>query len=91
MPTMQKPSQKPITESYVAAIATLPGWAIGLYAEKVAGMPSGTRRSGSSDAEARTAVRQALGVMDAVFLGEPGVLEARQRLQLRIRQAEASA
>jgi hypothetical protein len=37
---------------------------------------------------AQTAVRQALGVLDAIFLGEPGVLEARQRLQLRIRQAE---
>jgi hypothetical protein len=36
----------------------------------------------------RTAVRQALGVLDAVFMGEPGVLEARQRLRLRSRQAE---
>ena len=35
----------------------------------------------------RTEIRQALGVLDAVFLGEPGVLEARQRLAVRIRSA----
>ena len=29
-----------------------------------------------------------LGVLDAVYLGEPGVLEARQRLTLRMREAE---
>jgi len=38
-------------------------------------------------AQRRTEIRQALGVLDAVFLGEPGVLEARQRLALRIRSA----
>jgi hypothetical protein len=36
----------------------------------------------------REAVRQVLGVLDAVYLGEPGVLEARQRLTLRMRAAE---
>ena len=35
----------------------------------------------------RTEIRQALGVLDAVFLGEPGVLEARQRLTVRMRSA----
>ena len=35
----------------------------------------------------RTEIRQALGVLDTVFLGEPGVLEARQRLTLRMRAA----
>jgi len=33
----------------------------------------------------RTEIRQALGVLDAVFLGEPGVLEARQAIILRMR------
>jgi hypothetical protein len=33
----------------------------------------------------RTEVRQVLGVLDALYLGEPGVLEARQRLTLRMR------
>jgi hypothetical protein len=36
----------------------------------------------------RTEIRQALGVLDAVFLGEPGVLEARQRIALRMRTAQ---
>jgi uncharacterized protein (DUF2236 family) len=35
----------------------------------------------------REEIRQALGVLDAVFLGEPGVLEARQRIILRMRAA----
>jgi uncharacterized protein (DUF2236 family) len=35
----------------------------------------------------RAEIRQALGVLDAVFLGEPGVLEARQRIVLRMRAA----
>ncbi|HWG02267.1 MAG TPA: oxygenase MpaB family protein, partial [Trebonia sp.] len=37
----------------------------------------------------RGEIRQALGVLDAVTLGEPGVLEARQRIELRIRHARA--
>ena len=36
----------------------------------------------------RTEIRQALGVLDAVYLGEPGVLEARQRITLRMRAAQ---
>jgi len=39
----------------------------------------------------REPVRQVLGVLDAVYLGEPGVLEARQRLTLRMRASEAPA
>ena len=38
----------------------------------------------------RTEIRQALGVLDATFLGEPGVLEARQRITLRMRAAQRS-
>jgi uncharacterized protein (DUF2236 family) len=61
-----------------AAIAVLPGWARDLY--------------GWSDAVApdRTEVRQVLGVLDALYLGEPGVLEGRQRLALRMRAAESA-
>jgi hypothetical protein len=36
----------------------------------------------------RTEIRQALGVLDAVFIGEPGVLEARQRIAARVRAAQ---
>ncbi len=57
------------------AIAAVPGWAREMYGY---GAPSLTE-------DRRTEIRQALGVLDAVFLGEPGVLEARQRLTLRVR------
>ena len=40
--------------------------------------------------ERRTEIRQTLGVLDALFLGEPGVLEARQRITLRTRAARAA-
>ena len=33
----------------------------------------------------RTAIRQSLGVLDAMFLDQPGVLEARQRITVRMR------
>jgi uncharacterized protein (DUF2236 family) len=71
-----------------AAIATLPDWAIALYAEKVPAIAEARDRLGEIPASAQLAVRQSLGVLDAVFLGEPGVLEARQRLQRRIRAAQ---
>jgi uncharacterized protein (DUF2236 family) len=71
-----------------AAIATLPDWAIALYAEKVPAIAGARDRLGEMSASAQLAVRQSLGVLDAVFLGEPGVLEARQRLQRRIRAAQ---
>ncbi len=60
------------------AIAALPAWAREMYGYRAADPLTPNRR---------TEIRQALGVMDAVFLGEPGVLEARQRLLLRMRAA----
>jgi uncharacterized protein (DUF2236 family) len=71
-----------------AAIAALPGWAVTLYAEKVPAITEARDRFGEMSEGARLSVRQSLGVLDAVFLGEPGVLEARQRLQHRIRAAQ---
>jgi hypothetical protein len=61
-----------------AAVASLPDWAREEY-----GYPAPAPLT----AERRTEIRQALGVLDAVFQGEPGVLEARQRLTLRMRSA----
>jgi uncharacterized protein (DUF2236 family) len=59
------------------AVAALPPWAAALY---------GTE-SPPLTPERREEIRQALGVLDVVYLGEPGVLEARQRIALRIRAA----
>jgi uncharacterized protein (DUF2236 family) len=56
------------------AIAALPDWAREMYGY-------------SSPPIQPAEIRQALGVLDAVFLGEPGVLEARQRITLRARRA----
>ncbi len=64
-----------------AAITALPDWARAMY-----GFGDGGQAPGSVP-PSRTEVRQVLGVLDAVYLGEPGVLEARQRLALRMRQA----
>ena len=64
-----------------AAVASLPGWARAMY-----GFGDGGPAPGSAPPE-REAVRQVLGVLDAIYLGEPGVLEARQRLTLRMRKA----
>jgi uncharacterized protein (DUF2236 family) len=61
-----------------AAVLALPGWARELY-----GWPDPPELT----PDRRTEIRQALGVMDAVALGEPGVLEARQRITLRMRAA----
>lgn len=61
-----------------AAIASLPGWAVDLYGKKPAALT----------AEYREEVRQVLGVLDVLYMGEPGVLEARQRLELRMRNAQ---
>jgi uncharacterized protein (DUF2236 family) len=60
-----------------ATLSSLPPWATQLY-----GYPA----PDLTDAR-RAEIRQALGVLDAVFLGEPGVLEARQRITLRMRAA----
>jgi uncharacterized protein (DUF2236 family) len=59
-----------------AAIAALPRWARQMYG--CAAPPPLT--SGR-----RTEIRQSLGVLDAMFLSQPGVLEARQRITLRMR------
>ena len=59
-------------------MTALPDWARQMY-----GYPEPPPLT----AERRTEIRQALGVLDAVFLGEPGVLEARQRLTVRTRSA----
>src|SRR6478672_8523986 len=58
-----------------AAIAVLPEWARRMYGYSAPPLPAGRRAE----------IRQSLGVLDAIFLGEPGVLEARQRLTLRMR------
>jgi uncharacterized protein (DUF2236 family) len=61
-----------------AAIGSLPGWASEMYGYQSEPM-TGQRRG---------EIRQALGVLDTVFLGEPGVLEARQRIAARVRAAQ---
>jgi uncharacterized protein (DUF2236 family) len=58
-----------------AAIAVLPEWARQMYGYSAPPLPPGRR----------TEIRQSLGVLDAMFLGQPGVLEARQRITLRMR------
>jgi uncharacterized protein (DUF2236 family) len=63
-----------------AAVAALPGWARQMY---------GYDSPPLTDAR-RTEIHQALGVLDTVFLGEPGVLEARQRIALRVRAARSA-
>jgi uncharacterized protein (DUF2236 family) len=60
-----------------ATLISLPGWARDLYGYAAPDLTEGRREE----------IRQALGVLDAVFLGEPGVLEARQRITLRMRAA----
>jgi hypothetical protein len=58
-----------------AAIGTLPEWARGLY-----GYPTPP-----PEALERETVRQLLGVFDLAYESLPGVLEARQRIELRMR------
>jgi uncharacterized protein (DUF2236 family) len=58
-------------------VAALPPWAQDMYGYPAAPLTPARQ----------TEIRQALGVLDAVFLGEPGVLEARQRITLRTRAA----
>jgi uncharacterized protein (DUF2236 family) len=60
------------------AISALPDWARQMYGYQAP--PLSPQR--------QTEIRQALGVLDAVYLGEPGVLEARQRITLRMRAAQ---
>ena len=61
-----------------AAVAALPGWARDLYGYPAPPAITPARRN---------EIRQTLGVFDAVFLGEAGVLEARQALTVRVRSA----
>jgi uncharacterized protein (DUF2236 family) len=64
------------------AVITLPDWARQMYGYEAPPLTPARREE----------VRQVLGVMDAVYLGEPGVLEARQRIAARMRHAaEATA
>jgi uncharacterized protein (DUF2236 family) len=62
-----------------AAHASMPQWVKDMY-----GAPGESRVD-------REEVRQVLGVLDALYLGEPGVLEARQRIELRARAATGHA
>jgi uncharacterized protein (DUF2236 family) len=59
-----------------AAIAVLPRWARQMYGFAAPPPLSSGRR---------TEIRQSLGVLDAMFHSQPGVLEARQRITLRMR------
>ncbi len=58
-----------------AVLISLPAWAKDSYGYQAPELTVSRRDE----------IRQALGVLDAVFLGEPGVLEARQRITLRMR------
>jgi uncharacterized protein (DUF2236 family) len=62
-----------------ATIASLPGWAREMYGYAAPPLTAARREE----------IRQVLGVLDAMFLGEPGVLEARQRITARMRSAVA--
>jgi len=62
-----------------AAHASMPQWVRDMYGY-----------AGESGAD-REEIRQVLGVLDALYLGEPGVLEARQRIELRARAATGNA
>jgi uncharacterized protein (DUF2236 family) len=59
------------------SVAAMPDWAREMYGYE----------SEPLTPQRQTEIRQALGVLDAVFLGEPGVLEARQRIAARVRAA----
>jgi uncharacterized protein (DUF2236 family) len=61
------------------AIASLPAWAQEAY---------GYRPSRPLTPQRQEEIRQALGVLDTVFIGEPGVLEARQRITRRVRAGQ---
>ena len=60
-----------------AVLGSLPDWAEDMY---------GFAHLELTD-DRRAEIRQALGVFDALTIGEPGVLEARQGIELRMRQA----
>jgi uncharacterized protein (DUF2236 family) len=62
------------------AIAVLPQWARQMYGYSAPPLSLGRRME----------IRQSLGVLDALFLSEPGVLEARQAITLRMRAARCA-
>src|SRR5262249_6452421 len=62
-----------------AAHASMPQWVRDMYGY-----------AGESGAD-REEIRQVRGVLAALYLGEPGVLEARQRIELRARAATGNA
>ncbi len=64
-----------------AAIAVLPQWARQMYGYGTLPPLTPARRA---------EIRQSLGVLDAMFLGQPGVLEARQRITLRMRAGRSA-
>jgi uncharacterized protein (DUF2236 family) len=70
-----------------AAVASLPGWARAMYGFGDSDPDTGKGPGGGWAPPERAEVRQVLGVLDAISLGEPGVLGARQRLTLRMRGA----
>ena len=63
-----------------AAIAVLPEWARQMHGYEAPQFLTTNRR---------TEIRQSLGVLDALFLSQPGVLEARQRITVRMRAARS--
>jgi uncharacterized protein (DUF2236 family) len=65
------------------AIAVLPEWAREMYGYAAPQPPPLAPGR-------RTEIQQSLGVLDALFLSEPGVLEARQRITLRMRAARSA-
>jgi uncharacterized protein (DUF2236 family) len=65
------------------AIAVLPEWAREMYGYAAPQPPPLAPGR-------RTEIRQSLGVLDALLLSEPGVLEARQRITLRMRAARSA-
>jgi uncharacterized protein (DUF2236 family) len=76
-PGMDEDTAQILQDVRDAAIAVLPRWARQLYGH-AAPPPLTPGR--------RTEIRQSLGVLDVMFLGQPGVLEARQRITLRMRE-----
>ena len=65
------------------AIAVLPEWAREMYGYSAPQPPP-------LESGRRTEIRQSLGVLDALFLSEPGVLEARQRITVRMRATRSA-
>ena len=63
-----------------AAIVMLPEWAREMYGYAVPPVLPGRR----------TEIRQSPGVLDAMFLSEPGVLAARQGITLPMRTARSA-